>query len=164
MCHSNRTRSVRTTFHGRLVSLGTIYAGKRFILEMFEAGVRNVIGTMGKDYELIEEGKAEGLRGLAPVLKEKSQFFDQQSRALHKTVRVADLPTVIGDKCLEVCGKMDLLCQSAMRLADRLARKPVLESSGCGIGTDNALKDQDRDCSLPGCLELINKYRSYFSQ
>ena len=82
-------------------SLSAIYSGKRFILEVFDAGVQDVIGAMEKDYELIDEGKPEGLRGLAPVLMEHSQVFHEQSRALHKTVRVADLPPKYWSELLE---------------------------------------------------------------
>lgn len=114
---------------GSQYSLNAIYSGKRYILEVFEAGIQDVIGAMNSDYELVEEDNPEGLRRLAPDLARHAELFTQQSRALHKAVRVSELPVEIRKDCLTVCDLMAQTCQKAMLLANRFAKKPDLSDA-----------------------------------
>ena len=128
--------SVRTPFSagleaiGRVYSLDGIYAGKKFILNVFEDAIQGVASAMDRDYELNGiNRKPEALKGLSDNLAEACAIFAEQSKALHKSVDVSELEPALKARCLEVCAQMRGHCDAGYLLVDMLRRKsPLVES------------------------------------
>ncbi len=157
-------RSEKTAYWDGLRQIGSefallaIYSGKRFILEVFETSISDVLNAMNGDYELAE-GKPEGLRGLAPRISETSERFYQQSRALEKSVRLADLPPDVKSHCLSACGTMTSMWTTAMRVADRLQKKQSLEAADVDLVRETLAELIQK---TNACLDLINMYKPYW--
>lgn len=141
---------------GSQFALKAIYSGKRFILEVFESSVSDILKALNGDYELAE-GKPEGLRGLAPGIAAASEQFHQQCKALEKAVRVAEvpLPQELKNHCLQICDRMTEMLGDAMKLADRLKRKEKLESSDVLLAR-KTLTDLVAKTNI--CIESVRRY------
>lgn len=145
---------------GILYSLDAVYSGKRFILEVFESAVRDVLDALHGDYELIDEQDPNGLRRLGKDLQEPAQIFQMQSRALHKTVRVASLPPQVHKDCLSICECMSTHGNAALRLAQSFQRDSLTHHD-----VTMAQKQlPDLIQGISDCLRQINDLIPYLSQ